>query len=264
MRYDVSALEVLKILGYTPKAMDEWMGKTKIDLPQIYRDFLELTKDCALFQTACLDTGNKGSSEMLLQTLYETMQAEIADWKETWEQEPETRETEIYTFSLLPPVRWSEKVENFLLIGNEDGVVQFGIRMADIGQEDPIVYWNHEEASRTQWNADEKLSDFLLEVLWNVLSCVDYDTAEWALEKQGWKHEEYFDEEIDDWIASEETLASYGIDSKALKLHFYQDGAVFGCYDPDRNIIYTGYQQAEGISLYAISRADTENIFPEC
>ena len=126
MRYDVSALEVLKILGYTPKAMDEWMGKTKIDLPQIYRDFLELTKDCALFQTACLDTGNKGSSEMLLQTLYETMQAEIADWKETWEQEPETRETEIYTFSLLPPVRWSEKVENFLLIGNEDGVVQLG------------------------------------------------------------------------------------------------------------------------------------------
>lgn len=255
MRYEISAQEVLEILGYEPQPIDTWFDN--MHLPESYHAFLERAKDCPLFQTACLWTASK------CQTLYESIGEEIEDWKQTWEKKPETREGEIYEFSCLPVARWSEKTENFLLIGSEDGVVQFGIRMTDLGQPDPVLYWNHEQAGRTRWNADRKLSEFLLEVLWSVLCCVEYDTAEQVLEEQGWKMEEYFDETMDDWIATEETLIQYGIDVKALTMHPYQDGAVFGCYDADRNIIYTGYQQEEEISLYAISRADTEDIFPE-
>lgn len=263
MRYDISASEVLKLLGDTQKPMDTWLGKTELQLPKIYRDFLEVTKDSPLFQTAPLYTGSEKGTGLLLQTLYDWIEEEIEDQRETWAQKPETRAGELYTFSLLPPENWAEKTENFLLIGSEDGVVHFGIRMTDLTQDDPVLYWNHEGASRTQWNADKRLSDFLLEVLWSVLCCIDYDTAERVLEERGWKQEEYYDEEEDDWIADEEVLERYGIDSQALTLYPYQEGAVFGCYDPDKNIIYTGYQQEEGISFYAISRAETADVFPE-
>ena len=62
---------------------------------------------------------------------------------------------------------------------------------------------------------NEKISDFLLNVLIEALACVYYQSAEYELETKGWRYEEYFDLKKDDWVASKSVLKRYGIDYAA-------------------------------------------------
>ena len=63
MQYTLSAVEMLRILGYTLPASGEWLEKLKqdhpINLPKIYTEFMELMADCPLLATSNLWVGKK-------------------------------------------------------------------------------------------------------------------------------------------------------------------------------------------------------------
>lgn len=108
---------------------------------------------------------------------------------------------------------------------------------------------------------NEKLSDFLLNVLIEALACVDYQSAEYELETKGWRYEEYFDLKKDDWVASKSVLKRYGIDYAAIKKYKASNGKVFCCYDENRNAFFVGSTAEGEMSLSAINRSDAEHIF---
>ena len=131
-----------------------------------------------------------------------------------------------------PREEWPDTLDDYLIIGSDysGGDAAFGIRKADLGQEDPPMYWRSERDPIAKWREDrQRLSGFLLEVLWNVLSGANYDTAERALEQAGWRFEEYFDPQKDDWVASKAVLKKHGILYSSLKRYKCDEGGkVFG------------------------------------
>ena len=56
MQYNLSAVEMLRILGYTQLTTEEWLEKLKqdnhISLPKTYMEFMELMADCPLLATS--------------------------------------------------------------------------------------------------------------------------------------------------------------------------------------------------------------------
>ncbi|MDE7308335.1 MAG: hypothetical protein K2N61_06660 [Lachnospiraceae bacterium] len=108
---------------------------------------------------------------------------------------------------------------------------------------------------------NERLSDFLRNVLIEALACVDYQSAEYALEEKGWRYEEYFDVKKDDWVATKSVLKRYGIDYSIIKKYKANSGKVFCCYDEDRNAFFVGSTTEGEMSLSAINRNEAENIF---
>lgn len=63
MQYNLSAVEMLRILGYTQLTTEEWLEKLKqdnhISLPKTYMEFMELMADCPLLATSNLWVGKK-------------------------------------------------------------------------------------------------------------------------------------------------------------------------------------------------------------
>ena len=61
IQYDLSAAELLKILGYTQPSGRAWLEELKrekqIPLPSVYTEFMELAWQCPLFSTSNLGTG---------------------------------------------------------------------------------------------------------------------------------------------------------------------------------------------------------------
>ena len=155
-------------------------------------------------------------------------------------------------------------MEDYLIIGSEykSGMCTFGIRMQDLKESDPPVYCHTDIKSITEWKLEsEKLSDFLLKILIEALACVDYQTAEKALEEKGWIYEEYFDIKKDNWVASKSVLKKYGIDFSQLKKYKADGGKVFCCYDEALSAFFVGSIQDGEISLSAINRKEAKNIF---
>ena len=150
------------------------------------------------------------------------------------------------------------------MIGSDyaGGMGNFGIRVEDLQKDDPPVYWHKHGDDFSIWKQEnEKLSDFLLNVLIEALACVDYQSAEYALEEKGWRYEEYFDIKKDDWVATKSVLKRYGIDYSIIKKYKANSGKVFCCYDEDRNAFFVGSTAEGEMSLSAINRKEAENIF---
>ena len=264
MQYHLSALEILQILGYQPKQenhklLEQFQQKYNISLSKTYCEFMEYAFFCPLFETS-----NLWTIPNFLRMSYEDIAESVEELKESDETIEET--DPYYIFVQTPQEKWSELVCNYFLIGSDygSGAVTFGIRSSDLGQDDPPIYWQHEMDDITYWRDDKQtLSQFFVEVLLNILSCLEYSTAEDALEEIGWRIEEYYDPEKDAWHTTIDELENFGIQYKQLQPYMALDGSsVYACYEPEKKILYVIYQEsAETISIHAISPMDTECVF---
>ena len=270
MKYDLSAVEMLKMLGYDQPTGREWLEKLKqekqISLPKAYTEFMELMVDCPLLGTSNLWIGKMEHkmSACIPCTFYDQLQEMIDDRKGRWSKRPGRYERSLYDLFQLPAEEWLQAVDNYLVIGSDyaGGMGEFGIRIEDLQKDDPPVYWHKDADDFSMWKLEnEKISDFLLNVLIEALACVDYQSAEYELETKGWRYEEYFDLKKDDWVASKSVLKRYGIDYPTIKKYKASSGKVFCCYDEDRNALFVGSTAEGEISLSAINRNEAEHIF---
>ena len=270
MDYALSAVTMLNKLGYDQPIGREWLEKLKQDkniaLPITYTEFMELMVDCPLLDTSNLWVGKMAHkvSACIPCTFYDQLQEMIDDRKDRWSNRPGRYERSLYELFQLPTEEWPERIDNYLVIGSDyaGGMGNFGIRVEDLQKDDPPVYWHKNGDDFTIWKQEnEKLSDFLLNVLIEALACVDYQSAEYALEEKGWRYEEYFDIKKDDWVATKSVLKRYGIDYSIIKKYKANSGKVFCCYDEDRNAFFVGSTAEGEISLSAINRKEAENIF---
>lgn len=218
-RYDFTAIEILKLLGYTTPVGKENLThaeqEKQLKLPSVLFEFWSLAQNCPLLSTADIWTTNLDS----LCLLYEEIQEIIDEDKEYWDKGDYT-DNEYFQLYKLPKEQWESCVPDFLLIGSDygAGVVQFGIRLSDLKQADPPVYVNHECDSLSDWRLWEKhLSDFLMQVLCDALCCGEYQTAERALQKAGWAahklHREDLSEGNLDMSAMLKWRSTYGADA---------------------------------------------------
>lgn len=268
MEYELTAAGILNRLGYRESTGAEWLEDLKRDrrLPEVYTAFLELTADTPLLGTSDLWTGKMSHGVCVPGTYYDELREAIEDRKDRWPKRPGKYEKALYALSQLPAVDWPEQAEDYLLIGSDyaGGMGTFGIRMQDLTEKDPPVYWKKNSGSLTDWKPEnETLSDFLLGVLTEALACIDYQTAEYALEERGWRYEEYFDVKKRDWTASKAVLKRYGINYGELKRHRGNSGTVFCCWDETRNVLFVGGTEDGELSLCAVSRKDAGNVFPD-
>lgn len=219
IQYEVSAIDMIKMLGCTkPLGREDWAGlrkeenpslpmdKTRLEsfqeeyhqtLPPMLHEFLSLANDHPLFRTADI----WAAGQCLLYFSYEDIEERIEEDRDYWEETPEDREEdEYYQFSLIPKEQWKEAVSNYLYIGSDyaAGVVNFGICETDLDKENPPVYYLHEADSIKDWKViADTLSDFLGGIVCDMLSGVEYNTAQDYLEEGGWKfiQSEYNSEE---------------------------------------------------------------------
>lgn len=270
MNYSLSAVEMLRILGYNQPTGIEWLEKLKqdkhISLPKTYAEFMELMADCPLLATSNLWVGKMEhrATPRIPRTYYDELWEMINDRKDRWSKHPGKHERALYELSELPTERWKETVNNYLIIGSDyaNGMGEFGIQIEDLQKDDPSVYWHKVGDSFSAWKLEsETLSDFLLNVLIEALACVDYQTAEYELEARGWRCQEYFDLKKDDWVASKSVLKRYGIDYSIIKKYKANSGKVFCCYDECRNTFFVGSTGEGELSLTAINRSEAEHIF---
>lgn len=271
MQYDLSAVEMLRILGYTQSTSGEWFEKLKrdnhINIPKIYMEFMELMADRPLLETSNLWVGkmeHNSAVPRIPHTYYDELSEMIDDRKDCWSKHPSKHERTLYELSQLPVEQWHGKIVNYFVIGSDyaNGMGEFGIRMEDMEVDDPPVYWRKNGDDFSIWKLEnETLSDFLLNVLIEALACVDYQTAEYELETRGWRCQEYYDLKKDDWVASKSVLKRYGIDYSTVKKYKANSGKVFCCYDCAKNAFFVGATGAGELSLTAINRNEAEHIF---
>jgi len=244
VRYNLSAVEMLRILGYNQPTSGEWLEKLKqdyrISLPKIYTEFMELMADCPLLATSNLWVGKMEHRAVprIPHTYYEELREMIDEREGRWSKRPSKHERALYELSQLPVAQWMETVNNYLIIGSDyaSGMGEFGIHMEDLKRDNPPVYWHKEGDIFSAWKLEsETLSDFLLNILIEAMACVDYQTAEYELEARGWRCQEYFDLKKGDWVASKSVLKRYGIDYSTIKKYKANTGKVFCCYDECRN-----------------------------
>lgn len=234
--YNLTAAQILRQLGYAAPigqaVLTKMQQEKNIKLPLVLFEFLSLAQDCPLLSTADLWTEGQDS----LFTLYEEIQEMIEEDQDYWEEhleEAESKGNEFYQFYKLPREQWESRVPDYLQIGSDygAGVVRFGIRLSDFGQDDPPVYMNHECDSLTDWKLWSKsVSGYLMMVLCDALCCGEYDTAGSVLEEQGWASRELskmdFSELVGDPAAMLKTASIYGID------------ALCGCaYDEEQGLL---------------------------
>lgn len=275
VKYDLSAAEILKKLGYEKKtgrkALDQMMQEKGICLPKVYQEFMESAMNCPMLETSDLWVGEMVLFVMQPCFLYERIQEIIEDLKKVRGANPEKYGDSRYSvFYRLPKEQWSSKTCDYLEIGSDygAGIVTFGIRREDLEKEDPPVYMNHEADPVTRWTMPyERLSDFLLEVVVTALACIDYSTAQEALEADGWiwfDYDEYVmnTEEEDEEILSEEEwqeqmLCQSGIDLKQVrKLNSVGGQELFFCCNEENGRFYLGVADEEDLKWIMITRED--------
>ncbi len=270
MRYNLSAVEMLRILGYDQPTSVEWLEKLKedshISLPKTYTEFMELIADSPLLATSNLWVGKMEhrAAPRIPHTYYEELREMIDDRDGRWSKRPSKHERALYELSKLSVAQWVETVNNYLIIGSDytNGMGEFGIQIVDLQKDNPPVYWHKVGDSFSTWKLEsETLSDFLLNVLIEAMACVDYQTAEYELEAKGWRCQEYFDLKKGDWVASKSVLKRYEIDYSTIKKYKANTGKVFCCYDECRNAFFVGSTGDGELSLTAINRNEAEHIF---
>ena len=116
MQYNLSAVEMLKILGYNQPASGEWLEKLKQNnpLPKTYTEFMELMADCPLLATSNLWVGKMERRNILRlpHTYYDELLEIIDGHKGRWSKRPSKQERALYELSQLPTEQWQEKIVN--------------------------------------------------------------------------------------------------------------------------------------------------------
>ncbi len=245
-QYNLTAVELLERLGYSKSATEITMLKDdhgkEFPIPQVLQDFFSLAKDSHLFSTA--DIWVHGTPSFYF--LYDEIEEMIEEEKEYWEDgsEEENMESGYYKFYKIPKDAWAVITPNFLEIGSDfaAGIVKYGICVTDLEQPDPPVYMNHECNDIAEWRLwTEHLSDFLIQVLCDVLLCECYRTGEKALKEVGWSLEQ----------VSEDQWKTYPIEmEKTRKVQsLYRADVSCGCiYDEDEKILLLPRKDAQGLN----------------
>ena len=156
MKYNLSAIEIMKFLGYC-----EPVGREKIKafeqanqmiLPESYRNFMELADGCPM-----LDTGDIWNSIDRIYFYYDSLNERILDECVLWDENPEAyQKDELYQLSQIPKEEWKTKVPNVLEIGSDygGGIVMFGIAPDTMQEKNPPLYFQHEVDPCTLWRPD--------------------------------------------------------------------------------------------------------------
>lgn len=273
MRYDLSATEILKRLGYQQlvgtERLKQWMEEKEIIFPKVYCEFMEVAMDCPMLETADLWVGQMGNIMKAPWFFYEEIEEQLEDWGE------DVESSEYGPFSKLPKERWGEIVSDFLQIGSDygAGIVRFAIRREDLGQEDPPVFMSHEANAITDWRQMyERLSDYLLEVVLNVLKYEDYDTAAEVLEERGYQYLDYdnyvfaseeIEEQKEEELLEEEEWQTQVFQESGIDLNqVYKrrsnniESELFCCYEEEKEILYVGELTKDEVSLVMIYREE--------
>lgn len=121
-------------------------------------------------------------------TFYDQLQEMIDDHKDRWSKRSGKYERSLCELFQIPTEEQPQKVDNYLVIGSDYAgkMGEFGIHIEDLEKDAPPVYWYKGADDFSMWKLEnEKLSDFLLNVLIEALACVDYQSAEYELETKG-------------------------------------------------------------------------------
>ncbi len=198
INWDLQAVEVLEKLGCTgsggQKYLEEFQQENGVKLPETLYTFL-----CAAWRSPLLRTADiwtySAENRPMMYFLYEEVDEMIESDHEYWEEDPqEYEDNDYYKMWKLPREDWGTVVPNYLEIGSDAGagVVVFGIRADELSKTDPPVYMQHEADPITLWNPiSDSVSEYVMQVLCDVLVCSEYHTAKGVLEKTGWKFREF-------------------------------------------------------------------------
>ena len=257
MKYNLSVIEILNLFGYTSNKLEITSVLSlvnEIKLPAILSDFLKLAKDNPLFSTADVWTTCNPFF------FYKEIEERIEEDKEYWEENPEDcDDDEYYQFSQIPKEQWYEFVKDYLQIGSDyaAGVVKFGICITDFGDDNPPVYMQHEANELTSWELiNNKLSDYLMMVTGDVLSCVEYQTAQRVLKELGWNYQKYSDSDEVEQILSAKAI-NLSMEGKYNSL-YGSNAEQYICYDDEQNIFYIVRNDKGKYELCTISKSFLE------
>lgn len=202
MKYQLTAMELLDLFGYNQSVgkekLEQFEKENNIKLPSLLFHFLDVAFDAPLLENADIWTD-------LPHFFYVEIEEIIEDDKEYWEENPDQAKdfSDYYKYYKIPREEWHQHVANYLNFGSDRGagVVTFAIKDEDLDQDDPVVYMLHEADPLEDWKPFAKsLSSFLMTVVLDALSCLQYNTAKNVLQKKGWI---YYDHEEAAKILSE-------------------------------------------------------------
>lgn len=231
-RYDLTAAQILRILGYTEPVGKEVLLQAEreknLKLPSALFEFWSLAMDNPLFETADIWTKKRD----FFWLSYDGIQEWIDGDKEYWEKNPQKyADNEYYQLYKLPKEQWGSRVANYLQIGSDygAGISKMGIRLDELKQDNPPVYMLIEGNSLADWVVvDDHLSDFLMRSICDVLCCSEYDTGSEVLEEMGWTSEE----------AYQEDFPALDMDALLKQKSMYGADAICGCaYDEEKNLL---------------------------
>ncbi|MCI8372848.1 MAG: SMI1/KNR4 family protein [Lachnospiraceae bacterium] len=253
IQYNLTAIELLQTLGYTKRTgqpeLENFEKEQSIQLPAALSEFMSLRADIDLMSTSDI--------WQIPYFSYIDIEERIEEDAEYWEENPDDCEgDEFYEFSQIPKEQWPERVSNYLQIGSDyaAGVVNFGIDIRDLSQDNPPVYLLNEDNSICDWEPlYDTLTEFLLCIMGDVLCCQDYHTAPKALEQNGWNYEatEYPNTE-----QAAKALQQHSIDFSALEsVHAYgRDISYSCCYDSECHTLYWFLTEPSLCKVYKISK----------
>lgn len=171
MKYNISAIEVLKKLGYekqtqkTKEYLEKFEAKYNITLPILLKEFRILITENPLMKTADIWTD---LNENLFVFYYDELQELIEN------------EVDMGEFNELSKESWNTILPDYLEIGSDvgAGVVVFAIKVSDLDKKNPNIYYHFEDEDAKVFNIIYKcLSDYFLSVVCDVLSEGAYYTA---------------------------------------------------------------------------------------
>lgn len=254
LTYNVSAKGVLGFLGLAEANSNEFT-LSRDRMPELLWDFLGVALNHPLLQTA--DFWSNGKFLSLYQDYIEQ---EIEDTREDWEENPDSYQDDTcYQLSQLPRERWSEKVSEFLVIGSDygAGVVRFGIQQDQLDDSNPPVFMNHETDELTDWRLwRNRVSDYLLEVVYDCLWETCYDTAHRVLEKNGFIYTKFTSATDIQRLVDEN-----GIDSAALHRigtsYLDASNSLACCYDQYKPVLYMFKFKEQIVEMCEIKKAAT-------
>ncbi len=240
IKYHLTPLEIVKLLGYTKPAakeeLQQFEQKNNIKLPTQLFDFLSYARNNPLFSTADI-----WASELWPYFSYQYIEEGIEDCRQDFTDPKFCEGNDFYPFSKIPKEQWPDLVANYLHIGSDyaAGVVFFGIEEKDLTQENPPVYLQHEADPITDWKLMfHTLTDYLMNIVLDILTCEYYDTGAYVLEKSGWN---LFKSEYDNEEEMRAYLLEKNIDLSKMPKHascFKEDPYHRCCFDESEKVLY--------------------------
>lgn len=254
LEYNVSAKSVLDFFGLTEGNTSEY-PLSRDSMPEQLWAFVEVALNNPILKTADFWANGK-----FLSLYQDYIEQEIEDTREDWEEDPDSYQDDTcYQLSQLPRERWSEKVSEFLVIGSDygAGVVCYGIRQEQLHDTDPPVYMNHEADDITDWRLwRNRVTDYLLEIVYDSLWETCYDTAHRILEKHGFLYTKFTSATDIQRLVDEN-----GIDSAALirmeSTYLDASESLACCYDPQKQVLYMFKFKQQIVEICEIKKAST-------